>query len=85
MYVCVVAMNRKLKVEGLLRYIEAHDSREGSYRSRLLGGFSYDSGISIRTLREYLNVLLSIGKVERVRGGEWDNPKYRLVLEAEAQ
>ena len=75
---------RRAAIDDLLAYLlprlEAEESK-GVYRNGLLNAYSYESGISIRVLREYVDVLSAAGKLIQDRASShW--PILRRVAEA---
>lgn len=65
---------RRAAIDELLAYLlprlEAEEPK-GVYRNGLLNAYSYESGISIRVLREYVDVLSAAGKIRQDRSGHW--------------
>lgn len=65
MRVCVDdVMNRMERIEDLVQFIGEHP---GKYlRYQLVKVYSYKTGISTRTIEDYLDVLVMVGKVAAV-------------------
>ena len=61
---------RRQAIDELLEYLlvklDAEDGKQ-AYRRKLLNAYSYESGISIRVLREYVDVLSAAGKIKQDR------------------
>ena len=73
---------RKHKIDKLFSYVKQRiDASEKGYLNRrsLLNVYAYESGFSLRTLREYLDILEYTGKV--VLGDPYWDPKVTLVAE----
>lgn len=84
MCVSIKNINRKAAIKRLLDYtlVLLNDSEEKwVYRKTALNSYAFDSGVSLRTLREYLGVLTSAGFIRQ--GWERSSPVIRLVKDAE--
>ncbi|MBA7538072.1 hypothetical protein ES705_30346 [subsurface metagenome] len=69
-------MDRKKRIDSLLKCITEH---EGKYKHTILDIFSYESGVGLRTLKEYLGVLVSLDKVKLVDTNWAQHPVVELV------
>ena len=81
--VCVIMSDRKYKIDQLFSYVKGRiEASEKGYLSRrsLLSVYAYESGFSLRTLREYLDILNHLNKVH-LGSPHWD-PKVTLGAEA---
>ena len=66
-------------MDKLLAYLMARlkdEDGKTSYRDGLLNSYAYETGVSIRTLREYVDVLCSAGLISL---GAYYNPTISLV------
>lgn len=71
---------RRAAIDELLEYLLTKlksEAPESVDRNGLLNAYSYESGISIRILREYVDVLAAAGKIHQDRSGHW--PSLSLV------
>lgn len=72
--------NRKEAIDKLLGYLLARLNEQegkGVYRDKLLNAYAYDSGVSIRTLREYTKILIDSDLIKSNRDYVW--PLLSLV------
>lgn len=53
---------RKARINGLVEYVRGLKKPTRKYS--VVNGYSYTSGISVRTVREYIRVLVGIGAFE---------------------
>ena len=73
---------RKAAIDELLKFllVKVGAAERGYlYRDHLLSLYSFESGLSIRLLREYINVLGAAGLI--VVGHDYINPAIRLVTD----
>ena len=69
--------DRKSRIDSLLEFIHEND---GQYGYHVINKFSYESGISRRTCKEYLDILVSLGRVKLI-DSNWQSHPYVNVIE----
>jgi len=71
-----VSRDRKRRIDSLLEFIKGNS---GLYQHTILNKFSYEIGISRRTCKEYLDILVSLGRVELTESNWQSHPYVKLV------